>query len=162
LAEATGGITLQTAGQAEIFNPVPGDQVRAIREKIAARFRAPSSKLTPVQRFLQWSVSEPTSRTISPLSELTVSEWIEDRIKEGTLDGLRTAIQVDPMNPRLAAHFGKALADHALEKGTDPDEARRARGEADFQTRRALKLAPDNEEVKKLCAEVVEMLKQEE
>jgi hypothetical protein len=39
-----------------------------------------------------------------------------------------------------------------------PDEARRARGEADFLTSRALKLAPDNDEVKKLRDEVVKLL----
>jgi hypothetical protein len=50
------------------------------------------------------------------------------------------------------------LADYALEQGTDPDEARRARGEADFLTSRAQKLAPDNEEVKKFRDEVVELL----
>jgi len=32
-------------------------------------------------------------------------------------------------------------------------------GEADFQTRRAVKLASDNDEVKKLRAEVVQLLK---
>jgi hypothetical protein len=37
-----------------------------------------------------------------------------------------------------------------MPSGIDPDEARRARGEADFLTGRALKLAPDNDEVKKL------------
>ena len=40
----------------------------------------------------------------------------------------------------------------------DPDEARRARGEADFLTSRALKLAPDNDEVKKLRDEVIKLL----
>jgi hypothetical protein len=64
-------------------------------------------------------------------------------------------MQVDPANPRLAAHLGKALAQYALEPGLPPDEARRARAEADFQTRRALTLAPDNDEVKKLRMEVL-------
>ena len=155
LAEATGGVALQTSGRAEILNLIPADQVKAMREKIAARFRAPSSKFTPLQRLLKWSVSDRRNRTISPFSELTVAEWVENRIKDGTLDGLRAAVEVDPTNARLAAHFGEALADHALAKRTDPDEARRARAEADFQTRRALKLAPDNDEVKKLRAEVV-------
>jgi hypothetical protein len=39
-----------------------------------------------------------------------------------------------------------------------PDQARRARGEADFLTSRALKLAPQNDEVKKLRDEVVNLL----
>ena len=50
------------------------------------------------------------------------------------------------------------IADHALKQDSDPDEARRARGEADFLTSRALKLAPDNDEVKKLREEVVKLL----
>ena len=64
---------------------------------------------------------------------------------------------------RIAAsaqvHLGRRLADYALEQDGDPDEARRARGEADFLTSRAVKLAPDSEEVKKLRDEVVKLLK---
>ena len=59
---------------------------------------------------------------------------------------------------RLAAHFGWSLANYALEKGTDTAESRRARAEADFQTRRALQLAPGNVEVKKLRNEVIGLL----
>ena len=114
-------------------------------------------ELTPVERLLKWSISDPRVRTISPFSKLTFSEWVESRIKEEIRDGLRTAVQADPANARLAAHFGWRLADHALKEG-GPDEARRARAEADYQTYRAVKLAPDNDEVKKVRAEVVELL----
>jgi hypothetical protein len=48
-----------------------------------------------------------------------------------------------------------------LKQGGDPDEAGRARGEADFLTSRAVKLAPDSNEVKKLRDEVVELLQLE-
>jgi hypothetical protein len=65
---------------------------------------------------------------------------------------------VDPANARVTAHLGRCLADHALKQVSNPDEARRARGEADFLTSRAQKLAPNNEEVKKLRDEVVELL----
>jgi hypothetical protein len=60
---------------------------------------------------------------------------------------------------RVTAHLGRRLADQALKQGSDPDESRRARGEADFLTSRAVKLAPDNEEVKKLRDEVVKLLR---
>ncbi len=63
---------------------------------------------------------------------------------------LRAAIQVDPANARVIAHLGRRLADQALKQGSDLDEVRRARGEAVFLTSRAVKLAPDNDEVKKL------------
>jgi hypothetical protein len=65
---------------------------------------------------------------------------------------------VDPPNTRLVAHFGMALANLAVAEETNPDDARRARAEADYQTRRAVKLAPENDEVKKLRAEVVKLL----
>ena len=79
LAEATGGVTVETVGQAENFKLLTPEQVRASREKIAAKFSTPSSKLTPLQQFLKWSVSDRRSRTISPFSQVTVSEWLENR-----------------------------------------------------------------------------------
>jgi dipeptidyl aminopeptidase/acylaminoacyl peptidase len=159
LAEATGGVALRTSGQAEILRLLTPEQIRAIRDKIGARYAGPSSKLTPLQRLNKWSVvSERRSRTISPFSELTVAEWIENRIKEGTLDDLRAAMFVDPANARLVAHFGMALANLAVAEKTNPDVARRVLAEADYQTRRALKLDRDNDEVKKLRAEVVKLL----
>jgi hypothetical protein len=46
---------------------------------------------------------------------------------------------MDPANARLIAHFGLALANLAVAEKTDPDDARRARAEADYQTHRAVK-----------------------
>jgi WD40 repeat protein len=158
LAEAAGGMTLETVGQAENFKLLTPEQVRAVGEKVAAKFSRPPSKLTPLQRFMEWSVSDRKSRTISPFSQLTVSEWLENRIKEGTVEGLRAAMQVDPGNVRITAHLGRHLADQALKQDADPDEARRDRGEADFLTSRALKLAPYSDEVKKLRDEVINLL----
>src|SRR5262249_37743849 len=112
----------------------------------------------PLQRIMKWAVSDRRSRTISPLSDVTVSEWLENRIKEGTAEGLRHALQIDPGDARVTAHLGRRLADQALNQDRDPDEARRCRGEADFLTSRALKLAPDNDEVKKLRNEVIILL----
>jgi hypothetical protein len=83
---------------------------------------------------------------------------LENRIKQGTVEGLRAALQVDPANPHVTAHLGRRLADYSLKQDTDSDEARPARGEANFLTSRALKLAPENDEVKKLREEVVELL----
>jgi hypothetical protein len=158
LAEATAGVALYKSGQTEILNALTLEQVNKMRQKIAARFPESAFKLTPLQRCLQWSVSDPRTRSLSPFSKHTVSPWVEERIKDGTLDGLRAAILVDPANMRLTAHFGRRLADYALEKGIDPAEARRYRSEADFQTRRALQLAPENDEVKKLRGEVIRLL----
>jgi hypothetical protein len=43
-------------------------------------------------------------------------------------------MRVGPANARVTAHFGRGLADQALEQGSDPDDARSARGETDFLT----------------------------
>jgi hypothetical protein len=158
LAEATAALSWETVGQRENLKFLAPEQVIASREKIAAKFARASSELTPLQRFLKWSVADRKSRTISPFSQVTVSEWLENRINERTVEGLRAAIQIDPANARVNAHLGRHLADQALKQGSDPDAARRARGEADFLTSRALKLAPDSDEVKKLRDEVVKLL----
>ena len=158
LAEVTAGVTWETVGQAESVKLLAPEQVRASWEKITAKFSRPASKLTPLQQFMKWSVSDRRSRTISPFSQETVSEWLKNTIKEGTVEGLRAAMQVDPANARVTAYLGRRLADQALKQGSDPDESRRARGEADFLTSRALKLAPHNDEVKMLRAEVVKLL----
>ena len=158
LAEATGGVALDSFRQAEILIVRMPKEVRKIRKKIAAKLAGRTSSLTPLQELLKWSVSDPRTRTISPFSHVTVAEWVKNQIAEGTLDALRAAMQLDPANAPLVAHFGKALAEHALRKGTDRAEARRARGEADFQTRRAVNLDRDNHEVKKLRVEVAELI----
>jgi dipeptidyl aminopeptidase/acylaminoacyl peptidase len=158
LAEGRGGVNLETVGQAENLKFMDPGQITASREKIAMKLAGVLSEFTPLQRFLKWSVSDRRSRTISPFSQVTVSEWLENRIKEGTVEGLRAAMQVDPANARVTAYLGRCLADRALEQGIDPDEARRARGEADFLTSRALKLTPNSDEVKKLREEVIKLL----
>ena len=132
--------------------------IRKLPKDALAACQRQSSELTPVERLLKWSVADPRRRTISPFSQLKVPEWIENRATEGTLNGLRTAVQLDPANARLLAHFGLALAKLAIAEKTDPDDARRARAEADYQTHRALKLDSDNDEVRKLRMEVVKLL----
>ncbi len=133
--------------------------MRKTFEKISAALKQRSdTELSPYEQVLKWIVADRRTRTISPFSKLTVPEWIENRIKEGEVEGLRSAVFVQPDNPRLLAHLGKTLVAKAKAAGVEPDEARRARGEADFLTSRALKLAPDNGEIKKLRDEVVKLL----
>jgi len=49
------------------------------------------------------SVSDRRSRTLSPFSQVTVSEWPENRLKEGPLEVMRGVMQVDPANARVTA-----------------------------------------------------------
>jgi hypothetical protein len=84
------------------------------------------------------------------------------RIVDSSSRNAVRALQVDPANARVTAHLGRRLADEALKQGGDPDEARRARGEADFLTSRAQRPAPNNDEVKKLLEEVIKLLQVQE
>jgi len=104
-SEATGGITIKTSEQMDIRKALTPEEIRKVRKEIAAKFRGASSELSPLQRCMQWSVSEPRIRTISPFSEITLAEWEENRIKAGTLDGLRAAVRVDPANARSSCTF---------------------------------------------------------
>src|SRR5439155_2353246 len=88
IVEATGGVALESVGEAENLKLLTPEEISTLRKKIAAEFVAPSSELTPLQRFMKWSVSDRSSRAISPFSQITVSEWLENRIKEGTVEGL--------------------------------------------------------------------------
>jgi hypothetical protein len=156
LAEATVGVTIETVGQAENLTMLKPEQIKESWDKIATKFARPLLKMTPLQQFLKWSVADRRRRTISPFSQLTVSEWLDNRISEGTIEGLRAALRIDPANARVTAHLGRRLAEEA--QGNYLDETRRARGEADFLTSRAQKLAPESDEVKRLRAEVVKLL----
>ena len=69
---------------------------------------------------LNGDVSDRRSRTISPFLQVTVSDWLENRMKEGTVEGLRAALQVDPTNALVTAHLGRRLADDAVKQGSDP------------------------------------------
>jgi hypothetical protein len=158
LSETMGGFTLESAERGENLTTLQSEPIDTIRKKIAAKRTGPPSELSPLQGFLKWSVADRGSRTISPFSQITVVEWLENRIKEGTIEGLRAALQVDPANTRVTAHLGRRLLDYALRQDHDPDDARRAVGEANFLTARALKLAPKDSEVKELRDQVVKLL----
>lgn len=123
LGEATSGAALVSVAQAKNFRLPTPEQSLATLAKIAAKYPRTSSGLTPLQRLLEWSVSDRRSRTISPLSQETVSEWLENRIKDGTVEGLRNALQVDPANARVTAHLRWRIADQALEQGVDREGA---------------------------------------
>lgn len=146
LAEAMAGVALPDPGEADIIQVLSASEVNTRREKIYARLGTKSSELTPLQRYLKWSVTQRKGRTISPFSPTAFVEWIEHTIDEGTLADLRAAMKADPANARLAAQLGRRLADQ------------KELAEADFQIHRAAKLAPADTEIIKLCTEIENLL----
>jgi hypothetical protein len=91
LSETMGGVTLESAERAENFTTLRSEPIGAIREKIAAKLTGVPFELSPLQRFLKWCVADRRSRTISPFSQETVSEWLQNRINEGTVEANRLA-----------------------------------------------------------------------
>jgi hypothetical protein len=68
-------------------------------------------------------------------------------------------VRHDAAPTELVAQFGRRLAEYALEIRSDSAEARHAWADSDFETRRALGLAPDSESVKRLRDEVATLLR---
>jgi hypothetical protein len=97
-----------------------GHTPRPLFRRLFERIGSPDKELVIYPGFYHELFNEPEKRDVFE----RVSEWLENRIKEGTVEGLRAAIQVDPANARVTAYLGRCLADYALEQGSDPDEAR--------------------------------------
>ena len=65
------------------MKPLSGEEITAIRKKVAARFPSSSSSLTPLKRFMTWSISDRENRTVSPFSNLLTAEWLRNVISDG-------------------------------------------------------------------------------
>jgi WD40 repeat protein len=98
----------------------------------------------------RWFLADANSRTLSPFSSVTVPEYIQRRIEENTLESLREATLLGPTNGLAFAR----LAVQVLAQ-SDRDNPRRV-GEADFYSRYALKLAPQDAEVAKIRSRIEE------
>ena len=80
---ASCGVTVQQSDQSEFMKPLSGEEITAIRKKVAARFPSSSSSLTPLKRFMTWSISDRENRTVSPFSNLRTAEWLRNVISDG-------------------------------------------------------------------------------
>jgi hypothetical protein len=55
-----------------------------------------------------WFLADPATRTISPFSQLTIPQYIEDRIKENTAESLDEAERLATGNSNLLARISEA------------------------------------------------------
>ena len=81
-----------------------------------------------------------------------MTEYLQRRIKEDTLTSLLEAVRLAPTNALASAHLARRLVNQDAK-----DNPRRV-GEADFFSRRAVELAPDDLEVLRIRAEVTERI----
>jgi hypothetical protein len=103
-------------------------------------------------RWARWFFADRATRTLSPASLVTVPQYIQQRIKENTLDSLREAVRLLPTNALAVAR----LAAKTLAESPDPNS--REAAEAAWLTQRAVALAPNDPTVLKIRAEITRRL----
>ena len=102
LSEAAGGLTLTTTGALEQQE----QDYRQMKDKLCNL--AGDDDLA---RFGRWFVADPSTRTISPLSAITVPEFVSRCIKENASDSVEQAYRMDPGQPLIVASLAKFDAD---------------------------------------------------
>ncbi|MBI2947208.1 MAG: WD40 repeat domain-containing protein [Verrucomicrobia bacterium] len=130
LAEAVAGQRVNHAG---ISEPTSVTNL----SKIGRRLEAPSGS-DFWSRWATWFLREHATRTISPFSPVSVSEYVRRRIEEGTLTSLREAARLSRTNDQVLVRLAREL----MAQRSDPGF--RNLREADLLVRRACQFAPSN------------------
>ncbi len=136
LAEAVAGVRLTDGGDME---PVPIEAYLQLRDRLQS-----ANPVTPIERWLAWFFGDRRNRTVSPFSAMTLREYVLRCVEEGTVESLKEAVRLDPTAGLAYARLANAMVD-AL---TEPNV--RLIGEADFYSRHAAKITPDDPQVKSL------------
>jgi WD40 repeat protein len=103
LAEAVAGQHLNDRG---VFEPLNEDEGRVLEEIRAQLSSDPGDDdWTIIGR---WFLADPSTRTISPFSKITVPEYIENRIKENTPESLDEAERLAIGNAELLKSIAEA------------------------------------------------------
>lgn len=90
LAESVAGLRLDEEGRSEI---VPRTELSFMLERLTKL-----AGTDEFSRFGQWFAAERASRTVSPQSDRTEDDFVEQLLAEGTADGLREALRLRPKN----------------------------------------------------------------
>jgi WD40 repeat protein len=90
----------------DIFHPL-GDESLELLNKVKGEVKQPPFEDGWV-RWGRWFLADRSVRTISPFSKITVSQYIENRIKENTTESLDEAEQLASGNPDLTQRIAHA------------------------------------------------------
>jgi eukaryotic-like serine/threonine-protein kinase len=140
LAESVAGKRLTGTGTVE---PVAPEEFLKLKEQLLT-----SVETNYYARWAKWFCGDRSTRTISPLSSITVPAYVQRRIEEYTLESLKEAVRLSPTNAVAFARLAKQVLAQ-----TEKDNPRRVE-QADFYSRYAVKWAPQNAEVAKIRAEI--------
>jgi eukaryotic-like serine/threonine-protein kinase len=147
VAEIAEAAAAQRIGPHGLREPVAPARLFDLRRKLA---NSPGPDV--YSRWARWFFAERSTRTISPFATLTVQEYIQRRIEENTLASLREAVWLSPTN---GLAFAKLAA--AVLAQPETGNPRRA-GEADFFSRHAMKLSPEDPEVMQVRTRIEQVL----
>ena len=125
----------------DVSEPVTFAELMALKRQVAE-----SSASDIWTRWAKWFFADSAARTISPFSDISVPEYVRRRIQENTLESLQEAVRLSPTNGLAFAQ----LAFRVLEQADNP----RRVGEADFFSRRAVELSPNDPEVLRIRDEI--------
>ena len=120
LAEALAGQVLNQHGVLEASATSPPELIAQVRQELGQGQDGDDWII-----WGRWFLADPATRTVSPFSKVTVSEFIENRIKENTVESLATAERLALGNTGLRERIAGAR------KHLDEAAARSATGERD-------------------------------
>jgi hypothetical protein len=145
LAEVIAGKRFNDHGVSE---PAPVAELAELKRQIAE-----NSVAGVWTRWANWFFADPETRTISPFSDVTIPDYVQHRIRENTLESLREAVTLAPTNGLAFGRLARAVL--AQEPAHNPRKIR----EAEFLSRRAMELEPNNWEVLRIRSEVEQQTK---
>jgi WD40 repeat protein/tetratricopeptide (TPR) repeat protein len=171
VAEAVAG---ERFGPQGILESVPAEQLLKLKTELLA---VPANG--PYRQWVHWFFDDRSNRTISPRSLIPVDEYVRRRTdwpphysfaassafyrpgyiltqtRENALRRLREVIRLSPSNHLAMARLARVLTEPV---GTRSITNSRRAGDAEWFSRRALELAPDNPEVRWSRAHVLARL----
>lgn len=133
LTEAFSRLRLRTAGQSD---PIPASEANELRKTIRNAGREGD-----YAQWARWLLEDSQARPVSPRSELHVSDYVDLLARSSRLECLREAVRLAPANAQAHAGLAAALLETAA--AGPPD----ALPEADWHSRHAQSLAPDDPKI---------------
>jgi tetratricopeptide (TPR) repeat protein len=156
LAGFTEAVIGQRLNAQRSIEHVPPTQLLRCQDSIK-RMQDDASHRDSCQQWVAWFLADRSTRPLSPSARSTISDWIgrvdnasHSRPDPRVLRDLREAVEHQPTNGRLAADLARLLV--TVDSSTDAKPLI----EADWQSRRALALAPSQAEswwARALCLE---------
>jgi len=143
LPQLAGSVAGKRLTGTAVLEPVPREEFLRLKEQL---IMAPATNF--YTRWAKWFCANRATRTISPLSRITVPEYLQRRINEDTLESLREAISLSPTNAVALARLARRVLNEEVSKNP------RREVEAGFLLRRAMKLSPDSPEVLLIVKEI--------